>query len=217
MAIEAKLDRVRATLNDVVDRISELDALDGVGDKLQARFERVLESTGAAPVLRGEWLGHPLHPALTDLPIGFWTSAWVLDFGGRRARGAADVMVAAGLLTVVPTAVSGLADWTERDRVDRRLGLVHLGANGLATLLYAASLAARLRQQRARGVALSWAGAAAATTGAFLGGHLAFGATGEDAGSGAGAGDIADQRDEVVAAIDEVVGGPAQHAAVTEG
>jgi uncharacterized membrane protein len=142
-----------------------------------------------------------LHPVLTDLPIGFWTSAWVLDFGGRRTRGAADAMVAAGLLCAIPTVAAGLADWTERDRVERRVGLVHMGANGLATLFYAASLAARRRRHRLRGIALSWAGAAAATAGGYLGGRLAFGGADEEAVSGAADAGIVDPQGEVLSAI----------------
>jgi uncharacterized membrane protein len=200
MPADANQDRLRAALDDLVTRISELEALDAAADALQKVVEKALAATGGAPLLRGAWLGHPLHPALTDLPIGFWTSAWVLDFGGRRTRGAADAMVAAGLLSVAPTVAAGLADWTERDRVERRLGLVHMGANGLATLLYAASLAARRRDQRIRGIALSWAGAAAATAGAYLGGHLSFGSTDETP-SQADAADIVDPQGEVLAAI----------------
>ena len=49
---------------------------------------------GIRPALQGDWLGHPLHPAMTDLPIGFWTSAMTLDFvGGRRGRPIATRMV----------------------------------------------------------------------------------------------------------------------------
>ena len=41
-------------------------------------------------VLSGTWLGHALHPMLTDIPIGSFTSGSLLDvFGGKRARPAA--------------------------------------------------------------------------------------------------------------------------------
>jgi uncharacterized membrane protein len=168
------LDRIGVGVAGAVERIAGFEALDRVGDPLQRAVQRSLGTEPLGSVLRGEWLGHPLHPALTDLPIGFWTSSWVLDFGGRRTRRTSDAMLAAGLLAAVPTALAGLADWADRDRPDRRLGLAHLAANSAATLLYTASLAARLRNQRARGIALAWAGAAAATAGAAAGGHLAF-------------------------------------------
>ena len=63
------------------------------------------------------WLGHPLHPLLTDLPIGFWTSAFVLDLvGGPGSRDASRQLVAWGVVSAVPTAAAGLADWPGLDR-----------------------------------------------------------------------------------------------------
>jgi uncharacterized membrane protein len=157
------------------DSLAEVEAFDRVVDPLQRVVqEGLLADEQRRRVLRGEWLGHPLHPSLTDLPIGFWTSAFVLDLGGRRFRGAADLMVAAGLACVPPTVATGLTDWSERDRGDRRIGVVHATANTVATLCYAASLVARLRGQRGRGVLLGMAGATAATVGGYLGGHLSF-------------------------------------------
>ena len=51
----------------------------------------VRDAVPAGPVkdaLSGIWLGHALHPLLTDLPIGTWTSAVLLDWlgGGRAPR-----------------------------------------------------------------------------------------------------------------------------------
>lgn len=197
-------ERIRGRLDELTEAISAMEALDRVGDPLQGFVRRSLESTGAGPALRGDWLGHPVHPLLTDLPIGFWTSAWVLDFGGARARRAADALIAAGLVSVAPTALAGLADWAERDRRDRRLGLAHLAANVTATWLYAASLANRWRGHRIRGVALSWAGASAATVGGYLGGHLAFGTVDQQ---GTAVGEMGDM-------TGDVVGGPAVHDAL---
>ena len=126
-------------------------------------------------MLHGVWLGHPLHPALTDLPIGFWTSAFVLDLvGGRPARPAADALVGVGVATALPTAAAGLADWSDMDKPERRSGLVHAAANVAATALYGLSYLARRRGHRTGGVMLGLAGATAATAGAFLGGHLAY-------------------------------------------
>lgn len=154
LARDPRLDRVVARLDDLADV--------------------VLSDRRVRHVLTGEWLGHPLHPMLTDLPVGFWTSAFVLDLGGRRTRAGADVMVAAGLLSALPTAAAGLADWRSRSRGERRVGAAHAVANGAATLLYAGSLGHRMRGNRVRGVLLGMAGAAAASAGGFLGGHLAF-------------------------------------------
>ena len=63
-------------------------------------------------VLTGAWQGHAAHPFLTDIPIGFWTSASVLDvIGGRAARPAADRLLALGLVAALPTAATGLAEF----------------------------------------------------------------------------------------------------------
>jgi uncharacterized membrane protein len=132
-------------------------------------------------LLRGEPLGHLLHPMLTDLPIGFWTSASVLDLvGGRRSRRAATMLVALGVISAVPTAASGLADFTGLGPARRRVAVVHAVANGTATVLYARSWLARVRGCHGAGVALALCGAAVATLGGYLGGHLAFGSSSDD-------------------------------------
>jgi uncharacterized membrane protein len=157
---DERLDRLTRTLEEVADRL--------IGDHDGPR----------ARALRGEWLGHPLHPMLTDLPIGFWTSAFLLDFGGRRLAAASKLMVAAGLISAIPTAAAGLADLRDRDETaDRRIGAAHAVANSVALLFYSRSLWHRLRGRRLRGVMAGMAGAAAATAGGYLGGHLAFGET----------------------------------------
>ena len=123
--------------------------------------------------LVGTWLGHALHPLLTDLPIGFWTSASALDLiGGRRSRPAADRLLALGLASAVPTTATGLAEWLHADRRAQRVGVVHAAANTAGMALYTASLVARIRGRRGRGVVLALAGATAASLGGYLGGHL---------------------------------------------
>ena len=92
---------------------------------------------------------------LTDLPIGFWTSAFVLDIvGGKRSRPAAELLVGLGVLSALPTAASGAADWSDTDGGSRRVGLVHAAANTSAVVLYAWSWNARRQNRHARGVAL---------------------------------------------------------------
>ena len=126
-------------------------------------------------LLSGTWMGHPLHPMLTDLPIGFWTSAWVLDVvGGKRSRPAAQRLIGLGILSAVPTAASGLSDWSDTIGDDRRVGTAHALANSAALVLYSLSWLARREGRRKRGVLLGHLGAAAATAGGYLGGHLVF-------------------------------------------
>ena len=125
-------------------------------------------------VLRGDWLGHALHPLLTDLVLGTWTSATVLDLtGGPGSAAAAKRLVGAGLLAAGPTAWSGWAEWTQAGPRDQRVGLVHAVTNAVAVGTYAASWLARSRGHHATGARLALTGAAVSGLGAYLGGHLA--------------------------------------------
>jgi len=159
----------------VGERLEATTALDRVAEPAHRAVMAVLPSGPVKDALHGVWLGHPLHPVLTDLPIGFWTGAFVLDLvGGRGARPAADALVGLGVAAALPTAAAGLADWSELEAPERRTGLVHAATNVAATALYGLSFAARRRGHRTGGVMLGLAGATAASAGAFLGGHLVY-------------------------------------------
>src|SRR5215208_1044560 len=68
----------------IAERIEGLESLDVLAEPLQgAARAAVPQDSGVKDILSGTWLGHPLHPPLTDLVIGAWTSAALLDlFGG---------------------------------------------------------------------------------------------------------------------------------------
>jgi uncharacterized membrane protein len=147
-------------------------------------MEELLDrAAGAIPadarkLLAGDdWLGHPLHPLLTDLPIGFWTSSWVLDIvGGRRARGVSTALVGFGVAAAAPTIAAGVVDFSQLDdQAKRHTGVQHSIANAIATLLYALSFVARVRGKHRRGIAIGLLGAMAVTVGGYLGGQLVFG------------------------------------------
>jgi hypothetical protein len=162
-------------LDALVQRIRRAHALDPVAGPLSRAVADALDRRPAVgDALRGGMLGHPAHPALTDLPIGFLTSAFVLDFFGPRPRRTATLFVAAGLMTAVPTVATGLADLADLPVEDRRLGVVHAALNGLGLLAYTLSLKARLRGSWPRGAASGLVGASFLTAGAALGGHLVF-------------------------------------------
>ena len=160
----------------LTDRIEADARLDGLAAGLGRAADAVVPPGPRRDGLRGGWVGHPLHPMLVDLPIGFWTSAFVVDLvGGARGRPAADRLVAAGIVSAVPAVVAGLAELTAlRDDAARRVAAVHAVGNGVGTALYVMSWRNRRRGRRLRGVALSWAGAAAMSVSGHLGGHLAF-------------------------------------------
>jgi nitrite reductase/ring-hydroxylating ferredoxin subunit/uncharacterized membrane protein len=161
----------------IAERIEGLGALDALAEPLQKAVRAsVPQESRLKDLLSGTWLGHPLHPALTDVVVGAWSSALLLDLlGGDRARQASDRLVATGILAAVPTAGSGLSDWAELSGGSRRVGAVHAVGNTSALVLHALSWTARRRGRRARGVALSALGYGAATFSAWLGGHLSFG------------------------------------------
>ncbi|HZC28188.1 MAG TPA: Rieske 2Fe-2S domain-containing protein [Gaiellaceae bacterium] len=160
----------------VAERIERLELLDPVAEPLQKAVRTLVpQESELKDVLSGTWLGHPLHPPLTDVVVGTWTSALLLDlFGGRGSRTGADRLVGVGVLAAVPTAAAGLSDWAELHGGTRRVGSVHAIGNTTALLLHALSWAARRRGDRGRAVALSAVGYAAATFSAWLGGHLSF-------------------------------------------
>lgn len=161
-------------LGRLAHRIEGEDRLDGAVAALDAAVPEAIRSGPGRDLLSGRWLGHALHPLLSDLPLGFWTSASVLDLvGGRSARPAARRLVGLGLLAAVPTAAAGASDWSQtRGTGVRRVGAAHALLNVAGLACYAASWRARRRERWARGTALGVLGSAAATASGFLGGHL---------------------------------------------
>lgn len=158
----------------MVERLGSAASLDPVERPLLRGVRSALPAGTARDVLRGRWLGHALHPMLTDVPIGLWTSAVVLDLaGGRRAEAGADLLVGAGVVAAVPTALAGIADWSEASLPARRQGVVHALANTLALGLFGSSLAAR-RSDRALGKRLALLGSAALAAGGYIGAHLTY-------------------------------------------
>jgi nitrite reductase/ring-hydroxylating ferredoxin subunit/uncharacterized membrane protein len=168
----------RPRLHYLAERVGAAAFLDSPAEAVAGLVRGAVARGPIKDALSGTPLGHALHPLLTDLPIGTWTSAVLLDLvGGRPARPASRRLIAAGLLAAVPTAASGLNDWADTTQADdsvRRMGAVHAVANVAALGLYAASLAARRRERHGRGVALALAGAGALGVGGHLGGHLSY-------------------------------------------
>jgi nitrite reductase/ring-hydroxylating ferredoxin subunit/uncharacterized membrane protein len=157
--------------------------LDPTSDTVQQAVHRVFQAGGPAGrlaknLLHGVWLGHQLHPALTDVPLGAWTTALVLDIlaaaGRKELTPGADAAVALGLVGAAGSAVTGLTDWADTDAVPRRVGMLHGLLNTGAALLYGASLVCRRRGDYAAGRGLAALGYAVVLGSAYLGGHLVF-------------------------------------------
>ncbi|MBO0787709.1 MAG: Rieske (2Fe-2S) protein [Actinobacteria bacterium] len=158
---------------DLASRLQHAASLDRAAGPLAGAAQRALSNRGAADALHGVWLGQPLHPALTGLPVGCWLSAALLDLvpGSQRA---ARALIALGVAAAVPTAAAGLADWSARHPEQQRVGRAHAAAGAGAGSMFTASLAARLAGRHRAGRLLTLGGLAALTAGTYLGRYLAF-------------------------------------------
>lgn len=162
-------------LRALVDQVGADERIDRVAEPLSSVAEKLTVRDDVKSLLSGTWLGHRLHPVLTDIPIGAWTSASILDIvGGRAGRRAARRLVGVGIVASLPTAATGLSDWHDTSGETKRVGVVHAAANVTALTLQIASWRARGKGHHLRGMVLSALGAGAMTAGGYLGGHLVF-------------------------------------------
>jgi len=156
--------------------------LDQIGDPLQDALRRFFHSREPLrflkDLLNGTWLGHSLHPAITDVPVGAWTAAIGFDLAetiSERDLGAcANTAIGLGLASGLGAAASGLADWSDTYGEERRIGIAHALCNVTAVVLFALSLVERLSGRKSDGRALAALGYGAAVLGAYLGGDLVF-------------------------------------------
>lgn len=158
--------------------------LDTVGDPLQKLLTDFFPQDDPAKkqlqnFLNGVWLGHPLHPMITDVPVGAWTATMVLDTAAaltdnESMETAADLTLLIGLSSAYGAAASGLTDWMDTYGEERKLGLLH-GLTMLTTTgFYTLSLLARVGGARSVGVALSNIGYGILAAGAYLGGDEVY-------------------------------------------
>ena len=162
----------------VIDAVEEAEFLDGVAAPYGKKIRGLFKPGPVRDALAGTWLGHALHPLMTDVVITSFVGATLVDLVGGDSDGKAQQrLIGLGIAAYGPTAASGTMDWADAEAVDsriRRTGLVHAGVNAAALSLYVASLKARRSGDHGRGKALGAAGAAVLGFGGFLGGHLSF-------------------------------------------
>jgi nitrite reductase/ring-hydroxylating ferredoxin subunit/uncharacterized membrane protein len=155
--------------------------LDGVSDRLQPMVRKTVAKVGrrGADALDGVWIGTPLHPVLTDVPVGGLTTAITLDVIGsatgsrtidRQADGALAVAVAGSVLA----ALTGLSDWRYLRGENRRLAAGHGLLNVLGLVCNATSVGLRFSGRRRAGPVASGLGTAIAGAAAHLGGELSY-------------------------------------------
>ena len=168
----------------VMDIIDEQEWLDKTGAAIQPVILNAFKAAGKTGndiknFLHGKWLGHPVHPMVTDVPIGAWTTAAVLDTmelcGSKKYKPGADAAVSVGLVGAAGAALTGLTDWTGTTEIERKTGLVHAMLNVAATALYLTSLFLRRRKgSRGAAITLSMVGYGITAASAYLGGNLVY-------------------------------------------
>ena len=158
--------------------VESADVLDPVAKQAGKTIRGMLSGGPLKDPLSGTWLGHAVHPMLTDVVIGSFAGASLLDLLAPDGDGrASERLIALGLAAYAPTAAAGANDWADTETADdavRRTGIVHAACNAVAATLYAASWRARRRGARGRGVVLGFAGMTVLMGGGYLGGHLSL-------------------------------------------
>jgi nitrite reductase/ring-hydroxylating ferredoxin subunit/uncharacterized membrane protein len=159
-------------------------ALERLADTLQNAVNGIFQSGGvpgkkAKNFLNGVWLGHALHPMLTDVPVGAWTTAVALDLlSGADDKSdlaaGADAAVGLGILGAVGAAVAGITDWSDTVGEERHTGLVHMLLNVGSLTGFSLSYLLRKNGQRKLGVAISTVAYGATAYSSYLGGDLVF-------------------------------------------
>lgn len=167
----------------LIDRIAGRPRLGRLAERLAPAVRGVFSSLGAPgqtlkSLLNGVGVGHPIHPALTDIPLGAWTVAVVLDVVNAITHtpalvGATRIAMTVGVVGALGAAVTGLTDWSDTDGSSRRVGLMHGMLNLVATALLLIAVIVGGRDPGARRVCM-WLGYLIALGSAYLGGHLVF-------------------------------------------
>ena len=157
--------------------------------KISASLDKLMSRALGAPAMRplkiflnGTWIGHPLHPMLTDIPIGAWTLTIVLDligllFGCPQRGLASSITASVGVAGALAAAAAGLADWMDIDPPEKAIGAFHATVNVSATILFLISFFMRWGRHWQLGwetFVLALAGYLLVAVGGYLGGALVF-------------------------------------------
>src|SRR5881397_2091872 len=134
-------------LKGATDALEAAAALDGPAQAVAKQARKLFPRGAVKDAVSGTWLGHALHPMLTDVVIGSFMSATLLDLLGGDDE-SAQRLIGVGIAAYGPTALSGVNDWADTEIADervRRVGLTHAATNAVALTLFTASLLARRR------------------------------------------------------------------------
>ena len=125
-------------------------------------------------LLHGRWLGHPLHSAMTDVPIGSLIVVVALDLLDQRA--AADAALVVTIAFMLGAAVTGAADYVDTDGTARMRATVHSSLMVVGLVLVVVSLILRLGEpvDRTAPVVLGILGLLVVSAGAYVGGDVVY-------------------------------------------
>src|ERR671916_159858 len=161
--------------------VEALPFLDDIAEDVQPKVQEAVAAGGttARNVLDGVWLEAPLHPALTDVPVGAWTAALVFDgldiaTGREPIRHAADASLVFGTLGALGAAITGLSDWRYLRGGSRRMGVAHGLLNTIGLAFSLTSLLLRATGRRKAGRLAFLLGYSVSGTAAHLGGELSY-------------------------------------------
>ena len=161
--------------------VDALPFLDDIAEDVQPKVQEAVDAGGttARNVLDGVWFEAPLHPALTDVPVGCWTAALVFDgldvaTGKEPVRHAADASLVLGTLGAFGATVTGLSDWRYLSGGSRRMGVAHGLLNTIGLLLSIVSLILRASGRRNAGRLTFLTGYSISGMAAHLGGELSY-------------------------------------------
>jgi len=147
----------------------------GIADFYTAISRFVIRPTSLRSFLHGTWYGHPLHPLLTDVPVGGLTIALILDLLG--IYDGANWATLLGVGGLVLAALAGFVDLDETDGHARQYGGVHASLMLVALVFYLFSLAVRFGYAPGTPVqstVIAAAGYLFIVLGAYIGGDLVF-------------------------------------------
>jgi nitrite reductase/ring-hydroxylating ferredoxin subunit len=157
----------------IFERVDSWGWLQRVADRfvgMAAPVRAALAPRGLLDLLHGTWLGHALHPALSDLPIGLWGASVLLYVVGMPTP--AVILGLAGLASAVPAIATGLADVLVTDGHDRRVGVLHGILMTGATLIQIGSPVAYFAGAPLPAGILAGVSLVVTVGGAYFGGHL---------------------------------------------
>lgn len=176
--------QIPMNMAEIEQAIKRIPGLEQAGKQLANSIHSAVLQGGSltraiADALHGTWFGHPLHPALTDIPIGAWALASGFDAyaglgGGHHAERTADSLIAIGVVAAVPTALAGMADYSAMEEDAIAVGTAHALLNSAGLGLYLLSMWARANNRRGLGVLLSTTALGLVGASAGLGGDMIY-------------------------------------------